>query len=137
MKNTQAGIAGRAAGEIEFEEQRELSEEELVGLANEVITEFAEDWSAGRHDLSESIIEDLAMSCQILYEAAGRPQGKKWLALFHMLFGERAVVFSMLAKQLSLYKTEMNDLVAARHKQTEEMPRNVLQNISPGEFDLF
>lgn len=45
---------------------RDLPEGEMIAVANDVLTEFSEDWDAGRCDFEEDIIENLAVACRIL-----------------------------------------------------------------------
>ncbi|WP_333997591.1 hypothetical protein [Burkholderia gladioli] len=113
---------------------RELTEDEIIAAANEVLTEFAEDWEANRCDFGEDIVEDLAVGCQILWQAAGKPRGTEWLPLFRMLFEGKGVVFSVLAQQVPRFQEAMNAALAARKEGSRPAPADAQDHT---DFDLF
>ncbi|WP_116138077.1 hypothetical protein [Trinickia diaoshuihuensis] len=113
---------------------RELTEDEIIAAANEVLTEFAEDWAASRCDFGEDIVEDLAVACQILWQAAGKPTGTEWLPLFRMLFEGKGVIFSVLAQQVPRFQAAMNAALTARNECSGAAPAGAHEQT---DFDLF
>ncbi|HDR8942805.1 hypothetical protein LGM38_32635 [Burkholderia vietnamiensis] len=113
---------------------RELTEDEVIAAANETLTEFSEDWAASRCDFGEDIVEDLAVACQILWQAAGKPAGTEWLPLFRMLFEGKGVIFSVLAQQAPRFQAAMNAALAARKESSGPADAAAHEQT---DFDLF
>ena len=111
------------------------TESELIAVANDVLSEFSEDWTAGRYDFEESVIEDLGFACQILWETAGKPERKEWLPLFRMLFEGKGVAFSVLADQIPKVQADMkSERDALIKKMAPAVPDSGTQET---DFDLF